>query len=185
MRLLALALALAAAAALPAAVAAQQHPAKSAPEHAPAAARAELKDAKGAKVGTATFTTADDGVAMAVQVQGLPPGEHGLHVHAAGKCDDPEFKSAGGHFNPGNKKHGHDNPEGPHAGDLPNLKVGPDGKGEAQGKLVGATLGEGPASLLGPQGTALVVHAGPDDGKTDPAGNSGARIACGVVARGK
>ncbi len=150
----------------------------------PHAARALLKDAKGEKVGTATLVEAKGGVTIAVKAQGLPPGTHGIHLHAVGKCDDPEFKSAGPHFNPEGKKHGMKNPEGHHAGDLPNLVVGADGKGEFKATVDGVTLGEGPASLLGPQGTALVVHASPDDEVTDPAGNSGARIACGVVAHG-
>ena len=147
-------------------------------------ARAVLKDAKGEKVGTATLVEARGGVQVAVKAQGLTPGTHGIHVHAVGKCDDPEFKSAGPHFNPAAKKHGMKNPGGHHSGDLPNLVVGADGKGELKGILEGATLGEGPASLLGPQGTALVVHASPDDEISDPAGNSGARIACGVIAHG-
>jgi Cu-Zn family superoxide dismutase len=151
---------------------------------APHAARALLKDAKGEQVGMATFVEAQGGVNLAVKVQGLPPGQHGIHVHAAGTCDAPEFKGAGPHFNPGQKKHGLKSAEGHHAGDLPNLVVGPDGKGELKATLAGATLGAGAGSLFGPQGTSLVVHAGPDDETTDPAGNSGARIACGAVAHG-
>lgn len=148
------------------------------------AARAVLKDAKGATVGTVILTEAKDGVQVAVKAENLPPGTHALHIHAVGKCDDPEFKSAGPHFNPGGKKHGVKNPEGHHAGDLPNLVVHADGKAELRAVAHGATLREGSASLLGPQGTALVVHAGPDDEVTDPAGNSGGRIACGVIAHG-
>jgi Cu-Zn family superoxide dismutase len=147
-------------------------------------AHARLVDAEGKEVGTATFAPAEDGVRISVQVTGLQAGKHGFHVHAVGKCDAPEFKSAGPHFNPGGKKHGHDNPEGPHAGDLPNLDVGQDGQGKATFVAKGVTLGKGPASLFGKEGTALVVHADPDDGKTDPAGNSGARVACGVIERG-
>jgi Cu-Zn family superoxide dismutase len=119
---------------------------------------------------------------MAVVVNNLPPGKHGFHIHAVGKCDPPDFQSAGGHFNPFGKKHGLKNPEGPHAGDLPNLEVGPDGKGKLETTVGGLTLGkEGLATLFGSNGTAVVIHAGPDDEKTDPAGNSGARIACGVI----
>jgi superoxide dismutase, Cu-Zn family len=146
-------------------------------------ARATLQDAQGKEVGTATFTEADGGVKLAVEVQGLPPGQHGIHVHGVGKCEAPEFKSAGPHFNPSHKQHGLENPAGHHAGDMANLTVGPDGTGKLTATLSGATLGAGPGSLLGAEGTALVVHAGPDDEKTDPAGNSGARIACGVVKR--
>ena len=148
-------------------------------------ARAVLKDAKGEKVGTATLVEVKGGVQVVVKAQGLPPGTHGVHIHAVGRCDDPEFKSAGPHFNPTARKHGMKNPEGHHAGDLPNLVVGADGKGELKGALEGATLGQGSASLLGPQFTALVVHASPDDEASDPAGNSGARIACGVIAHGR
>ncbi len=147
-------------------------------------AHARLVDAQGKEVGSAKFAPAGDGVRVSVQVTGLTAGKHGFHVHAVGKCDAPEFKTAGPHFNPGGKKHGQDNPEGAHAGDLPNLDVGQDGRGEASFVAKGVTLGKGPASLFGKDGTALVVHADPDDGKTDPAGNAGARVACGVIERG-
>jgi Cu-Zn family superoxide dismutase len=146
-------------------------------------AHATLKDAQGKEVGAATFTAGEGGVKLAVEVHGLPPGPHGIHVHGVGKCEAPEFKSAGPHFNPSQKKHGLENPAGHHEGDMPNLTVGPDGKGKLQATLDGVTLGAGSRSLFGPEGTALVVHADPDDEKTDPAGNSGARIACGVVQR--
>jgi Cu-Zn family superoxide dismutase len=145
--------------------------------------RAILKDVGGKEVGTATFTSGEGGVKVDVKVAGLEPGKHGIHVHAVGKCEPPEFKSAGGHFNPFGKKHGLRNPEGLHAGDLPNLEVGKDGKARATFIAKGATLGEGEGSLFGPEGTALVIHADPDDEKTDPAGASGARIACGVIDR--
>jgi Cu-Zn family superoxide dismutase len=151
---------------------------------APAAtATAELKDATGKPVGSATFEPAQGGVRVRVTVSGLAPGAHGLHVHGAGACVGPDFKSAGGHFNPTGRKHGLLNPEGHHGGDLPNLEVAADGRGAATAVLGGVTLGEGAASLFHEGGTSLVVHADPDDGKTDPAGNSGARIACGVVTR--
>ena len=146
-------------------------------------ATAVLKDAAGKEVGTATFTPAKTGVLVKVAVTGLPAGKHGIHLHAAGTCEAPDFKSAGGHFNPGAKQHGLHNPQGAHAGDLPNLAVGKDGKAKASFTAKGATLSEGPASLLGPDGAAIVIHADADDEKTDPAGNSGARIACGVVER--
>ena len=129
-------------------------------------AHAKLKDAQGQQVGTATFTGTEGGVKLTVEVKGLPPGPHGIHVHGAGKCEAPEFKSAGAHFNPSHKKHGLESPEGHHAGDLPNVTVGADGKGTFSATLHGATLGQGPTSLLNPEGTALVIHAGPDDGKT-------------------
>ncbi len=145
--------------------------------------KASLKNADGKDVGTATFTPAQGGVAVQVQVANLPPGMHGIHIHTAAKCDPPDFKTAGGHFNPLGKKHGLHNPEGAHAGDMPNLDVGKDGKAKATFTAKGATLGEGEGSLFGPDGTALVIHADPDDEKTDPAGNSGARIACGVIEK--
>ena len=148
------------------------------------AAQADLKDAAGKPVGTATFAVIEGGVQVKVQVSGLKPGPHGFHVHAAGLCEGPDFKTAAGHFNPSGKKHGLDNPMGHHGGDMPNLVVGADGKGEATATLHGVTLGEGDTSLFHAGGTALVVHADADDGKTDPAGNAGARIACGVVKRG-
>jgi superoxide dismutase, Cu-Zn family len=146
-------------------------------------ARATLRNAQGEDVGTATFGPTKGGVKVRVEVTNLRPGKHGIHIHAAGKCDPPEFKSAGGHFNPAAKRHGLHNPEGAHAGDLPNLAVGKNGKAKASFTAKGATLGEGEGSLLGPDGAALVIHADPDDEKTDPAGNSGARIACGVVEK--
>ena len=146
-------------------------------------AQAMLRNSAGEEVGQATFSPARGGVRVRVAVHGLSPGKHGIHIHAAGKCEPPDFKSAGGHLNPAGKQHGLENPAGHHAGDLPNLAVGKDGKAKASLLARGATLGEGDGSLLGPEGTALVVHADPDDGKTDPAGNSGARIACGVIER--
>jgi Cu-Zn family superoxide dismutase len=149
------------------------------------AATAQLQDAAGRAVGTATFSAAQGGVQVKVKVSGLKPGPHGFHVHAAGLCEGPDFKTAAGHFNPSGKKHGLDSPEGHHGGDLPNLVVGADGVGEATSMLTGVRLDEGVASLFHAGGTALVIHADADDGKTDPAGNSGARIACGVVQREK
>lgn len=146
-------------------------------------ASASLKDAEGKELGTATLKQVKGGVSVHVVVTGLTPGKHGIHVHGAGKCEPPDFKSAGGHFNPGEKHHGLSNPEGPHVGDMPNLVVGKNGKAAATFTVKGATLGEGPGSLFGPEGTALVIHADADDQKTDPAGNSGARIACGVIER--
>ncbi|HTN53256.1 MAG TPA: superoxide dismutase family protein [Anaeromyxobacter sp.] len=147
------------------------------------AGKAVLRNAEGKEVGSAALTSAKGGVKIQVKVAGLTPGKHGIHVHAVGKCEPPDFKSAGGHLNPAGKKHGLHSPEGAHAGDLPNLSVGKDGTGKGTFTAKGATLGEGPGSLFGPEGASLVVHADPDDEKTDPAGNSGARIACGVIER--
>lgn len=137
---------------------------------------------KGETVGSATLTQGPQGVTIAVEVSRLPPGRHGFHIHAIGKCDPPDFQTAGGHFNPFSKKHGLKNPEGPHAGDLPNLEVGPDGNGRIEATVGGLTLGkEGLAVLFNSTGTSVVIHAGPDDEMSDPAGNSGTRIACGVI----
>jgi Cu-Zn family superoxide dismutase len=150
---------------------------------APLSAESALKDKDGKQVGVATLIQTPQGVRIAVTGQRLPPGPKGLHIHEVGRCEPPDFASAGGHFNPTRKKHGRENPEGPHAGDLPNLDVAPSGEGGVDITTNAVTLGPGPNSLLGDRGTALVVHAGPDDYKTDPAGNSGARIACGVITK--
>jgi len=152
-------------------------------EKEPLSAEAALKDRDGKDVGRATLIETGEGLRIAVTGYRLPPGTHGLHIHAVGKCDPPEFTSAGAHLNPANKKHGKLNPEGPHAGDLPNLVVAPSGEAGLEVTTRAVTLGPGPNSLLGPEGTSLVVHAAPDDEKTDPTGNSGARIACGVITR--
>ena len=149
------------------------------------AVTADLKDPAGKPVGSASFAATEGGVQVKVKVWGLTPGLHGFHVHAAGLCEGPDFKTAAGHFNPTGKQHGLDNPMGHHGGDMPNLEVGADGRGEANATLAGVTLGEGDASLFHAGGTALVIHAVADDGKTDPSGNAGARIACGVVQRAK
>lgn len=146
-------------------------------------ATTELRDKDGQSVATATFTEASGGgVSVSITITKLPPGQHGWHIHAVGKCDPPDFMTAGGHFNPENKQHGAQNSQGAHAGDLGNLTVGSDGKGSAQFVAKAVTLQEGkPNSLLKSDGNALVIHASPDDEKTDPTGNSGARIACGII----
>jgi Cu-Zn family superoxide dismutase len=144
---------------------------------------AQLADSKGRPVGKATFVQKSDGVHIDIQVQNLPAGKHGVHIHMVGKCDAPEFTSAGGHFNPAGKHHGALNPEGPHAGDIPNLVVGANGKGRLQMVNKNVTLDAGPNTLLDADGSALIIHAAADDEKTDPTGNSGARIACGVLVK--
>ncbi len=143
--------------------------------------KAMLVDAQGQNVGEAALEQMPDGVRIQLKVSRLSPGVHAFHIHAVGKCEGPDFKSAGGHFNPYGKKHGHKNPEGAHAGDLPNITVGADGTGTAEGVASGVTLGPGENSLFHEGGTALVIHANADDEVTDPAGNAGDRVACGVI----
>ena len=144
--------------------------------------KVELKDAQGKDVGSVVIWDQGSGVALQLNLHDLPPGEHGIHFHQVPKCEAPDFKSAGGHFNPENKKHGFDTPEGHHAGDIKNFTVGADGKANAKLENADVTLKEGPHSLL-TGGAAVVVHAKADDYKTDPSGNSGDRIACGVITK--
>jgi Cu-Zn family superoxide dismutase len=147
----------------------------------PLSASAELKSADGKEVGTAKLTQTRSGVRIALALKGLPPGEHAFHVHAVGKCEPP-FTSAGPHFNPEQKKHGKLNNEGHHAGDMDNIRIPEGGNLTLQVVDKDITLEKGkPNSVFQDGGTALVVHAGKDDYMTDPAGNAGDRIACGVI----
>lgn len=144
-------------------------------------ASAQLKNVDGEVVATATFTETENGVELELEAEGLEPGLHGIHIHETGQCDPPDFKSAGAHFNPEGVAHGLENPDGPHAGDLPNLEVSEDGTASYRATTDRVTLGEGETSLFDTDGSALVIHAGEDDQMTDPSGDSGDRIACGAI----
>ncbi len=145
--------------------------------------KVELKDTQGKSVGEAVLSDRASGIGIDLRLHDLPAGEHAVHIHQVPKCEAPDFKSAGGHFNPENKKHGFDSPEGHHAGDLRNFTVGPDGKAPKVHLEDGdVTLKEGPHCLL-TNGAAIVIHAKGDDYKTDPSGSSGDRIACGVITK--
>jgi len=144
-------------------------------------AKSTLKNTEGKEVGSATLTQTPAGVLIKLSVKGLPPGERAFHIHGVGKCEPP-FASAGPHFNPAGKKHGMLAAEGHHAGDLPNLHVPASGELTVEVLNAAVTLEKGKAnSLFGPGGTALVIHAGKDDYKSDPAGDAGGRIACGLI----
>jgi Cu-Zn family superoxide dismutase len=154
-------------------------------EDAPKAAHANIVNAQGAKIRSAKITSTANGVKIAVTVSKLTAGEHGIHIHTIGKCDGPAFTSAGGHFNPTSAHHGIHNAQDPHPhlGDLANLNVDPSGKAKATFSIEGVTLGDGPNSLFHDGGTSLVIHAKADDLTSDPSGNSGDRIACGVIEK--
>lgn len=147
-----------------------------------AKASAPLMNADGERVGEATLTQQGSDLALKLVVMNMPEGTHGVHIHTVGKCDAPDFKTAGGHWNPNDKQHGLDNMEGHHEGDLPNLEVAADGTGTLDATIDSAGISAGENVLLDADGSAFVVHAGEDDQRTDPSGDSGARIACGVFA---
>lgn len=144
-------------------------------------AKASLKDATGKDVGAVQLVQTPHGVLLRMSLKGVAPGEHAFHVHAVGKCEPP-FTSAGGHFNPASKKHGMEATEGAHAGDMPNLFIPANGelKIDVANSMISLVKGQ-PNSVFDTDGSAIIIHAGPDDYKTDPTGNAGDRIVCGVI----
>jgi superoxide dismutase, Cu-Zn family len=148
-----------------------------------ATTKVELNDAQGKSVGTAELTPAAQGVSIRLNLMNLTPGEHAIHVHTVAKCEGPAFTTAGPHLNPDAKHHGLQNPDGPHAGDMPNFTVAADGTAKTTVVAPGVTMGDDSHSVFTNGGTALVIHAKADDMKSDPAGNAGDRIACGTIAK--
>lgn len=140
-----------------------------------------LYNADSDKVGTVTLKEGEEAVTVQIKAEGLEPGLHGVHIHEFSKCDGPDFESAGSHFNPEGNEHGLMHPDGSHLGDMPNLEVKEDGTVDVELELPGATLMEGDKSLLREDGTSIIIHDGPDDGVTQPGGNSGNRIICGKI----
>jgi superoxide dismutase, Cu-Zn family len=148
------------------------------------AARATMRNASGASLGVLFLENTAAGVRISGALTSLPTGIHGIHVHAVGKCDPAGFSTAGAHLNPAAAHHGLENPAGPHAGDLPNITVAPSGEAVVDLTTPRVSLtATGSGALFDTDGSALVIHAGADDQKTDPAGSSGPRIACGVIER--
>lgn len=143
-------------------------------------ATAVIRNSAAVQVAQATASQAGPGIGMRVEATGMPPGVYGVHVHSAGRCDAPDFATAGPHWNPTGQQHGKNNPQGMHKGDLPNLMVGTDGRGSLEIVVPTASVSQGATPLLDADGSAIVIHERADDYRTDPSGNSGTRIACGV-----
>ena len=169
-------------AALPVVLAVSACATASGPQSAAPTASAKLVAADGAARGTAIVTQAGDGLHVVVKAQGLTPGIHAVHIHTTGQCAAPDFVSAGGHWNPTARKHGKDNPAGMHMGDMPNMTVAPNGSGAIEYHVASGSISGGATPLLDADGAAIVVHAQADDNMSDPAGNAGGRVACGVLA---
>ncbi|RVT43982.1 superoxide dismutase family protein [Sphingobium algorifonticola] len=147
-------------------------------------ASAALRGADGTAHGTARIEQTTSGLTVTLSAIAVPPGIHAVHVHTTGTCTAPDFASAGGHWNPMGRQHGMDNPNGSHMGDMPNMTVGADGTGTLVYTIAGGTLTDGANPLFDADGAAIVIHAKADDNVSDPAGNAGGRIACGVLAKG-
>lgn len=149
-------------------------------------AHAVIADSAGTQLAVATLSQDSSGtVHLTMHAQGLAPGEHGVHIHAVGTCTPPDFASAGGHFNPDTTRHhGLNNPAGPHAGDLPNMLVDSTGSADYTAETTTVSLADGTNSVFDADGSAIVIHSGPDDNMNDPSGNSGSRVGCGVIQAG-
>jgi Cu-Zn family superoxide dismutase len=145
-------------------------------------ATAIIRNSAGLQMAQATASQSGDGIRIRVEAIRMSPGTYGAHVHSTGRCDAPDFATAGPHWNPTSHQHGTNNPQGLHMGDLPNLMVGADGRGSLEITIPSASLSQGATPLLDADGAAIVIHERADDYRTDPSGNSGTRIACGVFS---